>query len=946
MLQSIAKRVGLALVSFAATSVMAMAQAPQMPPLPIDTAVKIGKLDNGLTYIIRQNKLPEGRAHFYIAQKVGSMQEEENQRGLAHFLEHIAFNGTKNFPGKSMTSWLETLGIKFGANLNAYTGFDETVYQIMGAPTARQSVVDSCLLILHDWSSAISLEDKEIDNERGVIQEEWRQRNSGNLRTLTKTLENAFPNHRYGHRMPIGLMDVVRNFKYDELRAYYKKWYRPDLQGIIVVGDIDPVKVEATIKRLFGAIPKPVNAAERVYPSVPNVEGIAASIATDKEAVGTRITISFLGEPTPKEVRASQLGLIQDYLESIIQMVTAERFSDIIKKPNAPFLGASMDMGDFLVARTKSSVDFAAVAADGGYEAALKAIVAEMERLRQFGITKGEYDRAKKNYLTSLKKRYDERDKRKNDAYIEEYTEYFLQGGYIPGVEFEYKTINAIADQIPVEAFNQVLAQQLAQKENIFLSLIGPDKDGIKYPTTEALISEFKAAREQKVEPLKEEVSDTKLIDKAPKAGKIVKEDKQGKFGSTVWTLSNGVQVIIKPTTFKDDEIRFSAKRSGGSSLFAKQDAAEASVLNAVSGLGGLGKFDASALSKALSGRIASAGTSLGLTTDMVYGSSTKADLETMMQLIYLNFTAKRSDKEAFAAYQEKAINMRKMIEANPMGSVSDSLSRAMYPNNPELLSLTEEQIKALRYDRIMQMHNERFANANGFKFVFVGNIDLAVLRPLVETYIASLPATKAVSKADQNKYPKVRKGVYTHHYTKKQETPMGFVFNHYSGTLPVNQRNRMIMNILSDVLDQVYVETIREKEGGTYGASAEASVSYEPAGAASVSVYYQTDPAKAQHLNKIVNEELQRIAKNGAEKAKFDKVIANYEKNFAERQKENGYWQDQLMSYYYDGRDNVGEYLKVLKSITPQEVGTLLKQLLDQKNTIEMMMLPEETKK
>lgn len=934
------------MVTLVASSLTILAQTPQLPPLPVDTAVKIGKLDNGLTYIIRKNKLPEGRAHFYIAQRVGSMQEEDSQSGLAHFLEHMAFNGTKNFPGKKMTSWLETLGIKFGANLNAYTGFDETVYQIMDAPTARQSVVDSCLLILHDWSSAISLEEKEIDAERGVIQEEWRQRNSGNLRTMAKTLENAFPNHRYGKRMPIGLMEVVRNFKYDELRAYYKKWYRPDLQGIIVVGDIDPAQVEATIKRLFSPIPKPANAAERVYLPVSDIKGVQASVVTDKEAVGTRLTISFLSEHMSKAEKASQMGLLEIYLNSIIAFVAEERFSDIVKKPNAPFLGASLSIGDFLVARTKASVDFSAVAADGKYSEALKAIVAEMERFRQFGITKGEYERAKKNYLISLKKSYDERDKRKNASYISEYTDYFNNGGAIPGIAFEYNFINSIAEQIPVEAINHMLAQKLAQKENIFIALTAPDKEGIKYPTTEALVAEFNAAREQKVEALKEEVSDTKLIDKAPLAGKIVKEDKNGKFGSTVWTLSNGVQVIIKPTTFKDDEIRFNAKRSGGRSLFTQADAAEASVLTAVSELGGLGKFDDSALSKALTGRIASASAFVGLTSEGLSGSSTKADLETMMQLIYLNFTAKRSDKEAFTAYQEKAINMRKMIEANPMGSVSDSITKAIYPNNPELQSLTEEQIKNLRYERIMQMYQERFSNANGFKFIFVGNINLDTLRPLVETYLASLPASNVISKADLSKYPNPRKGYYKNHYTKKQETPMGFVYNQYSGKLPVNERNRLTMYILSDVLDQVYVETIREREGGTYGASADASLSYEPKDQAAVTVYFQTDPAKAQRLNQIVNEELQRIAKNGAEQAKFDKVIANFEKKFAEAQKENGYWSDVLMQYYYDGRDGVSDYLKTLKSIKPQDLGKLLKQLLDQKNTVELMMLPEETKK
>lgn len=941
MLRSIVKRGVLAVACLLAATTVSVAQ--DVPALPIDPAVKIGKLDNGLTYIIRKNQHPEGRAHFYIAQRVGSMQEEESQRGLAHFLEHMAFNGTKNFPGKTMTSWLETIGVKFGANLNAYTAFDQTVYEIMDAPVARRTVVDSCLLILHDWGSAISLEEKEIDAERGVIQEEWRSRNTGNLRVMTKTIEDAFPGLRYGNRMPIGTMEVVRNFKYDELRNYYKRWYRPDLQGIIVVGDIDPDYVEAKIKSLFGGIKVPQGAPERTYLQVPKFQGVRASVATDKEAVGSRVSINFISEAMPKNLRASQAGLVTDYILNIISSVAAERFGDIVKRPNAPFLNASLDHGDFIIDKSQMALSFSAIAADGKSDIALKALVAEAERLAKHGITAGEYDRAKREAMANLKKLYDEREKRKNGAYIEEYTEYFLNGGYIPGIETEYQMLTAIADQIPVAVFNQAIAQALSAKDNIFVSITGPEKEGISYPTTEQLVAKFNEYRALPVEALKEEVSNTKLIDKAPKAGRIVKENKAGKYGSTVWTLSNGVEVVVLPTTHKEDEIRFTAQRSGGTSTFGQKDALELRAMSGVINLGGLGKFDASALGKALSGRIASASAGIGLTSETLGGSSTKADLETMMQLLYLNFTAKRSDKEAFAAYQEKAINMRKMIEANPMGSVSDSIARALYPHNPELQSMTEAEIKAINYERIMQMYQERFGNAHGFKFVFVGNIDLKAFRPLVETYIASLPAKKGIKAADMSKYPQERKGTYTNHYTKKQETPMGFVFDYYSGKLEYSQRNVLAMRILSEVLDQVYVETIREREGGTYGASTDTGLSYERKGQANVQVIFQTDPDKAQRLNQIVNEELQRVAREGADKAKFDKVIANMEKNFAENQKENGYWANQLMTYYYHGLDNHTSYLTTLKAITPAEVGALLKQLLDQKNTIEVMMLPEK---
>lgn len=934
----------LVLVVLIASGVGAMAQ--QVPALPIDPAVRIGKLDNGLTYYIRQNKLPEGRAHFYIAQKVGSMQEEDSQSGLAHFLEHIAFNGTKNFPGKSMINWLETIGVAFGRNLNAYTSFDRTVYTIMDAPVERKSTVDSCLLILHDWSNAISLEDKEIDAERGVIQEEWRQRNTGNTRVQNKMISEAFPGNKYGDRLPIGKMEIVKNFPYQVLRDYYKKWYRPDLQGLIIVGDIDVDYVESTLKKMFTDVPKPVNPAERVYYPVEDHKGVLPIVVTDPEAVGTQIRIEFKSDKAPKEVRASQFGVLQSYLETLFTQVMSERFADITKKANAPFIQALAMFGDYqFIAQTKSSLKFIAIAADGKYKPALEALTSELERVRQHGFTKGEIDRAKKQILSSMKDLYNERDKQKNSYYADQYVEHFLEGGYIPGIETEYQIYQLISDQLTPEVINQAIKQAFTE-DNVLVAVTGPVKDGIVYPTKESLSAEFLAARKIPVSAPKEEVSNEKLMDTKPKAGKVIKEDKNGKFGSTVWTLSNGVKVIVKPTTFKDDEIRVVGTRAGGLLLFDKKDDLYRRVVNSVSSLGGLGKFDDNALSKALAGRVASASTSIDNLTDKVSGSSNKEDLETMLQLIYLNFTAKRSDKEAYEGWKEKSIQSIKMREANPMSSIGDTIARALYPNETSVRTLKAEEYEAINYDRAMQLFRQRFADANGFQFTFVGNIDMAKLRPLVETYLGSLPATKKVSKARKDLLPKPRTGEFVNHFRKKLQTPMGFVFNVWSGKLPVNQRNRMAMDILSSVMDQVYVETIREQEGGTYGASTSGSVSYEPEGEAMFRVVYQTDPAKATRMNEVVHRELNKVIAEGVAQDKFNKVVANLEKEHTENLKENGYWLSLLDTYYFHGRDGHTDYLKTLKSIMPKELNTLLKQLFDQKNYIEIMLLPEEEAK
>lgn len=501
--------------------------AQQAQPLPTDPAVRVGKLDNGLTYFIRHNENPKDRADFFIAQKVGSILEEDSQSGLAHFLEHMAFNGTKNFPGKNLINYLETIGVRFGQNLNASTGFDKTEYTIMDVPTTRQGIIDSCLLILHDWSNNITLDGHEIDEERGVIQEEWRARRDANLRMFEAILAKAMPGNKYAERMPIGLMDVVLNFKHDELRNYYKKWYRPDLQGLVIVGDIDVDYVENKIKELFKDVPAPVNPAERIYTPVQDNDEPIVAIATDAEATTTQLSISFKSDPTPQEVRGSIFGLVEDYMKQVITTAVNERLSEITHKPNAPFLSAGAFFSNFMyITQTKDAFNFVATVREGEAEKAMNALVAEIESLRQFGITKGEYDRARTNVLKRYENQYNERDKRKNNAYANEYSTYFTDGGYIPGIEVEYQTVNAFAPQVPLEAFNQAIAQMIDPVKNAVVTLTGPSKAEAKIPSEADFLAAFKAARQQKVEAKKDEVSDQKLMEKAPKAGKIVSEKK------------------------------------------------------------------------------------------------------------------------------------------------------------------------------------------------------------------------------------------------------------------------------------------------------------------------------------------------------------------------------------------------------------------------------------
>ncbi len=916
-----------------------------MPKLPLDSAIRTGKLDNGLTYFIRHNEKPEGRAEFYIAQRVGSILEKDSQSGLAHFLEHMAFNGTKNFPDKGIINWLETKGVSFGSNINAYTAFDETVYTLMNVPSKEQQVVDSCVLILHDWSSAITLADKEIDAERGVIQEEWRTRDNGNLRTMFSLIKQALPSTQYGNRFPIGSMDVVRNFKYQELRDYYKKWYRPDLQAVIIVGDVDVNKVEASIKRIFADIPKPVNPAERKYELVAKGDSTIVAIATDKELGRTRVDLQFRMDDLPKELKGTMIDYASDYMFSIISQMINARFSEIMQKPNPPFLSASFAFSPYaMVAYGVNGAYFSADIKDQKTKEGLDALIREVERIKRYGFTAAELDRAKKDYMVSAKKRYAERKNRKNGTYANNCVQYFTkQGGYILEAKAEYDLDKQLDAMVNLDALNKAIKQVLSEK-NRLLGYAGPEKKEVKTPTKAELLAMYQQAEKQKVEAYKEEVSDMKLMDKTPKAGKIVKTEK-GQYGSTVWTLSNGAKVVIKPTTLKEDEILLSGSRRGGTlALRGKEDRLTLKMVSSVMNLGGLGKYDNNQLTKVLTGRIASANLGIGETTDNVSGSCVGDDLETMLQLVYLNFTDKRSDETAFKTFQERVINNIKAAKANPMSGLSDTIARIAYPNDPYKLSLTEEEVAKLDYKRMMEVAKKCFNGVNDFTFIFVGNVDEAKLRPLVETYIASLPKGSKRPKVPFAEIKGIAKGVHKKHYEKELTTPMGLVLDIFTGKVEFTRKNRYLAHILSEILDQAYTASIREKEGGTYGVGTGASIDRYPNGFMTMQIYFQTEPSKAEYLNGLVRKELDDIIKNGVNAEYFDKAIQSSLKKHKERLKENSYWLSNLGRYYGAfsyGEDYVAGYEELIKSLKKEEVQDLLKQLMEQKNDIEVILRP-----
>ena len=919
----------------------AVAQQMQFPPHPVDTLDRIGHLDNGLTYYIRHNKLPENRAEFYIAQKVGSILEEPQQRGLAHFLEHMAFNGTKNFPGDDkglgVIPWCETVGIKFGTNLNAYTSIDETVYNISNAPIDRTGVLDSCLLILHDWSNYILLKDDEIDKERGVIREEWRSRNSGMLRVYTDLLPTIYQGDKYADCMPIGSIDVINNFPYKDIRDYYHKWYRPDLQGIVIVGDIDVDTVEAKLKAVFADVQKPVNPAERTYyPVTDNKEPIVA-IGTDKEVDDPSIEIYFKQDATPDSEKNNVGYLASQYMTSMISSMLNARLSELVQSANPPFTRASSYYSDFFVAKTKEAFALSASSKADGIETALKTLLQEAERARRFGFTESEYARARANYLQNLESAYNEREKTKHGSYVREYVQNFLNGEPIPGIEAEYAMMNQLAPNIPLQAMNMVM-QQLVPDSNQVVIIAGPAKEGLKYPTKEEVINLLKGMKDLDLQAYVDKVSDEPLMKEAPKGGKIISEKEGDIYGSTKLVLSNGVTVYVKKTDFKADEIRMKGTSLGGKSIFPDKDALNFAVMDNVIAVGGLGNFSQVDLTKVLAGKKVSVNAGLGATTENVFGTCSPKDFETMMQLTYLTFTAPRKDAEAFESFKNRMKAQLESAQANPLSSINDSLQKAMYNNHPRVVMMKPEMVDQIDYDRILEMYNDRFKDASDFTFYFVGNIDLETAKPLIAEYLGALPAINRKETFKDTKMS-IRKGVYKNEYAKEQQTPTATIVFLYSGKAPYTLKNDILLSFATQVLDMVYTEEVREKEGGTYGVNCFGDLQKYPKEQLLLQIVFQTDPAKKDKLAGIVVDELKKLAAEGPSDVHLQKVKEYMLKKYADNQKENGYWMNNLNDYFYYGMDMTEGYTDIVNSITAKDIQKFVSDLLKQGNEIEVTM-------
>lgn len=912
-----------------------------------DNTIRKGILPNGMTYYIRHNAQTKGVADFYIAEKVGSILEEKRQRGLAHFLEHMAFNGTKHFPGNTLqpgiVAWCESVGIKFGANLNAYTSVDQTVYNISAAPVTREGVIDSCLLILNDWSHELLLTDKEIDKERGVIEEEWRTRRSG--MAMQRLSEQAMPiiyaGTKYSDCMPIGNIDIVRTFPYNDLRDYYSKWYRPDLQAIIVVGDINEDKIEEKIKKLFAKIPLPQNPAHRIYYPIGNNEKMILYTATDKEQPTVNFTLYMKRDVTPKQERNTIQNYADDYKTNILRMAINDRLEELSRTKNAPFISASVRSGNFFLASTKDAFELSGVLKEGKVIEAIQLLVGEVERARANGITIDELKRGKAEMLSYAENDYNDRSNRRNGEFVEQCVQNFLEETPIIEPEKELEMVRKLDKTVTIDDVNE-LAKTIITNQNQVVTMFGPDKNTFKMPTNSSIENAILKAQKQHYTPYKTQNTLTeRLITKLPKPGSI-KSERTYKYGYTEFTLSNGLKVYVRPTNFEPDEVNLKLFSLGGKNIYPDSEMPNLTYLMAGATIGGVGQYNDLTLEKMLAGKTATVTPFIDNDTRGMAGTSNVKDTKTLLELVYLYFTQPRKDPQAFKNLMEQQQEFLTNAHVNPMLAYNDTLHKVAYATN-RMESMNKEQLKRVNYNRIMHIYKELFANAANFKLILTGNININKLRPLLCQYIATLPSNN--TKETIGTYePKLVDGKKTYIFHKKQTTPTAITTIVIKGKMEYNNRNELLMDAIGQLLRIVYTEKVREDKGGTYSVQASGDLQHHPNDEALLRIAFQTDPQKYNDLIPIVYKELEKMATEGPSQQDLDKVKAYELKVYNQVLRMNNYWEYVLYTDLYNGIDVDTDFRYIVENMTCDDIRTTLRNLIDQNNCIEVTMTQPTT--
>jgi len=906
--------------------------------IPLDSKIIKGKLDNGLTYYIRQNSRPENRVELRLALNAGSLMEDDDQLGLAHFTEHMAFNGTKSFEKNELINVLQMAGVKFGAHLNAYTSFDETVYMLT-VPTA-DTTLEKSLQILEDWADGISFEDEEIDKERGVVIEEWRLGQGAQRRMLDEFLPVLLADSRYESRLPIGTKDILENFDYQTLKRFYTDWYRPDLMAVVVVGDIDPSAMEKEIKARFGDLKAPAKPKERQLYDVPVHQDSKVVVVTDKEATFNQIQLFFKEEQMPEAEET-----YNDYLKmtkhNLFTGMLSQRLNELTQAADPPFMNVGAYYGS--VVRAVNAFQQYAIVPENGIERGLRVMLEENEKVKRYGFTETELERYKKRMLSNYEKAYKEREKTESSSYAGEYVRNFLEQEPVPGIAFEYQFVQQFLDKISLEDVNALAGEWMTDK-NMVAVVMAPEKEGVSVPSQDEVKSIIESMEGIEVEAYEDEEIASSLIEDVPAPAKITNEKTIEEIGVTELTFANGVKVVLKPTDFKDDEILMTAYSPGGHSVYSDDVYFSAANADGIVQQSGVGDFSNVALQKFLSDKNANASPYIGSLKEGFSGSATPKDFETMLQLTHLYFTAPRSDEASFQSYISKYKAIYQNLLSNPQYFYQDKVMRIMSQNHPRGGGFpSEEDWNSVGFDEAMKMYKERFSNAADFTFFFVGNINIDKIKPQLATYLGTLPATnQQESWKDVGIRPP--EGVVEEKVMKGTD-PKSMVRISFTGEMAYSKEEAYEVNSLVQALNIKLIEEIREKKSGVYGIGANASVSKYPYEHYTITISFPCAPENVEDLSKAVFDEIQKIKDNGPTQADLMKVKETQRREMEVNLKQNNYWLSALEAAYFTGADpvNIVQYEDKIEGLNIKSLKETANKYFNFDQYVKIVLYPEE---
>lgn len=905
-------------------------------PIPLDADVIYGKLDNGMTYYIRENSEPKERAELYLLVNAGALSEDEDQNGLAHFCEHMAFNGTKHFNKKAILNYLQSIGMKFGPEINAFTSSDETNYMLQKVPMTDPKVVDTALLILYDWACNISFEDEEIDAERGVIHEEWRTGRSAMFRMMKEANKTVFKNSKYAVHDVIGDINILDTFPHDAIKRFYADWYRPDMQAVIAVGDFDGKEMEKQIRDLFSTIPKKENPRTREYFPVPDHQETLITVQTDKEAQYPIVQIFYKHESDEKRDMEYYRN---EYKQQLFNSMLNTRLQELILSENPPFVyGMAMYTS---LTRTKNGFVSFAVGNNNELDKAIHALLIENKRVLQYGFTSTELERAKTELKRNIEKQFAEKDKMESDQYVWQYYSHFLEQEPTPGIAYDFAFTDVVLPGITLEEIN-AQAKDWITNDNRVIAVMAPDNPDIKVPTEPEIRDIITAVEQESVTAYVDKVTDKPLLPADPTPSPVAKKGKNKVLGTTEWTFDNGVKVRIKSTDFKEDEILMSAYSFGGSSLYEIKDLVSADFSAYLVEESGLGDFDKMALQKKLSDKIVNISPFIAGESEGLQGSCSAKDLETMLQLINLYFTAPRTDDIAFNALikRMKAIFDNRALE--PESALQDSVMVLLANHNPRVRPMTSSLIDEASLKRMRSIFKARFGDPGSFTFYFIGNIDPAEAKPLIEKYLGGLPkVSREENWTDNNIRPP--QGKVTREIKREMKVPKGTVNITYTGIFDYDDfQNRMNLSSLCDILDVRYVETIREEESGTYGAAVYEMMDKYPYEGYSVTITFDCDPENTGKLKDIVYKEIEKLKTEGPTDKDLNGVKENKIKVHQENLRQNNYWLNIIKNkdYYQIEPGDYFEYDKYVGNMTRESMKAAAQQFFGN-NIVEVVLLP-----